>query len=349
MTAHLLSWTTAILVGPRFKDLPIIIFTSHIFSFPCSLSFQDNRHIGRTLVRKSYFHFFHLQTLQKVSTSLHLKTSSYDGPSSFLDNRHIGRTQVRRSSYHYFYFTYLFFSLFTFFPWHLPLDSASRRTSLSILFLLMSSFYLFLLGPPAAWIQSDPDPTGSSLSLFSLFRRCHGWSKEIIARSWMIQSDLLLLFWRVHGYLHLRTPLSLLWRAIGFLFCRSPFTLLAAVFPPCAAHPPKAFSGGFCQHRSFIHDGVTGCATVSSKSTFTWSDSFAKTPDISASFWSLLILLSSVLPFLLSDATGISNPMTALRRSSSFSSAPSMTWLRNGFLVSTHSTAEVNVFLNLFH
>ena len=116
---------------------------------------------------------------------------------------------------------------------------------------LSASFYLFLLGPPAAWIQCDPDPTWSysvSSSLSSAGAmvdpkwslRCHGWSKVTCSCR----------FWRVHGYLLRKTPLSLLRRAIGFFPCRSPFTLLAADLSPCAAHPPKAFLGGFCLHRS---------------------------------------------------------------------------------------------------
>ena len=53
-----------------------------------------------------------------------------------------------------------------------------------------------------------PGKTKLSLLLsFSLSRRCHGWSKAIIAHSWRFPSDLLLLFWRVYGFFHLRTSL----------------------------------------------------------------------------------------------------------------------------------------------
>ena len=182
----------------------------------------------------------------------------------------------------------------------------------------------------------------------------------------MIQSDLLLLFWRVHGYLHLRTPLSLLWRAIGFFFCRSSFTLLAADIIPCALYLNWLFRKdtncvavfaflpfSFCTSVSLVFHAVSprpGLVKLLALSYFQARSRSLRDTHLTGHLGQFLVIVdTSVIgaSFFLSDARSCHRYLEPTDCSAPISPASSARrWLDSGMVLSSliHSTAEVNLF-----
>ena len=120
------------------------------------------------------------------------------------------------------------------------------------------SYWTFFFSSSFFPVGAMVDPKRSS--------RGHGWSEVIGCCS-------------LEGWL--------LWRALGFLLCRSPFTP-SRMLSPSAAHPPRAFLGGSCQHRS---SSSTESLAVPLALFLAWCDSPGKALTVSLLLLSSLFLL----------------------------------------------------------